>query len=325
MASVPFNAIFLDSSICLRTWPDEAIALAELSATAGLFSMPVALPGPVDLELRAHCLRIAKEHIEQLRKSRAGLAAFVQDRVEITIPCSEIITADYEHRATQTKKALGLEVSPFPGATLLELFTDAIQHTFPFENEGKNFQDAVILRSMCEFCIERKIDAAVFVSKNKRDFKAEAIKHVGAAHGLSLTLLCSVAEVHEALWPSIEHLLKLAWEKDKEAAAGELAAMTSDIESFLRSRFVKTDEVELHLLSLSNVITGFPIRIKTPTETKIPITFDANVQFRGPGAFVIDRGVTVESWANYEKGAYGPINLESAEVTRQCSGALAST
>jgi len=132
----------------------------------------------------------------------------------------------------------------------------------------------------------------------------------------SLTLLCSVAEVHEALWPSLEHLLKLAWEKDKEAAAGKLAAMTSDIESFLRLRFVKTNEVELHVLSLSDVITGFPIRIKAPTEKKTPITFDVNVRFHGPGEFVIDRGITVEAWADYEKGVYGPITLESAEITR---------
>ena len=104
--------------------------------------------------------------------------------------------------------------------------------------------------------------------------------------------------------------------KDKEAAAGKLAAMTPDIESFLRSRFVKTDEVELRLLSISSVITGFPIRIKTPAEKKIPITFDASVRFHGPGEFVIDRGITVESWANYEEGAYGPITLESAEITR---------
>jgi hypothetical protein len=316
MASVPFRAIFLDSNICLPTWPDEPVALTELSATAGLFSIPVVLLGPVDLELRAHCLRMAKQEIEQLVKCRDSLAAFVQDRVEITIPSSESIAADYEHRATQTKRALGLEVPPFPGATLLEVFTDAIQQNFPFENEGKNFQDAGILRSGCELCIQRKIDAAAFVSKNKQDFKPAAVKRLGAAHGLSLTLLSSVAEVHEALWPSLEHLLKLAWEKDKEAAAGKLAAMSSAIESFLRSRFVKTAEVELHLLSLRNVITGFPIRIKTPTEKRVPITFDADVRFRGPGEFVIDRGITVESWANYEEGVYGPITLESAEITR---------
>ena len=240
----------------------------------------------------------------------------MRDRVKITAPSSEIVAADYEHRATQTKRALGIDVSQFPGATLLELLTNAIQQNFPFESEGKNFQDAVILRSVCELCIEKKIDAAAFVSKNKQDFKAADVKRTGVAHGLSLTLLCSVAEVHEALWPSLEHLLKLAWEKDKEAAAAKLAAMTSDIESFLRSRFVKTNEVELHVLSVSDVITGFPIRIKAPTEKKIPITFDANVRFHGPGEFVIDRGITVESWANYEGGVYGPITLESAEITR---------
>jgi hypothetical protein len=185
MVALPFKAIFLDSNICLPTWPDESVGLTELSATAGLFSIPVVLPGPVDLELRAHCLRTARQQIDQLGKSRASLPAFVRDRIEITTPSSEIVAADYDRRATQTKKALGIEVSQFPGATLMELFTDAIQQNFPFESEGKNFQDAVILRSLCELCIEKKIDAAAFVSKNKQDFKAVDVKRIGVAHGLS--------------------------------------------------------------------------------------------------------------------------------------------
>jgi hypothetical protein len=316
MTSARFGAIFLDSNICLPAWPDEPVGLTELTAIAGLLSIPILLPGPVDLELREHCLRTAKQQLDDIMKSRSNLAAFVRERVEVTNPSSEMIGSDYERRATQTKKALGLDVSPFPKASLIELFTDAIQQSFPFENEGKNFQDAVILRSVCEVCIEKKIYAAAFVSKNKQDFKTAAVKRFGEAHGLSLTLLCGVAEVYEALWPSLEHLLKLAWEKDKEVAARKLNDMNSDIESFLRSRFVKTNDVELHLLSLNNVITGFPIRIKTPTEKRTPITFDANVQFRGPGESLIERGITVESWANYEDGAYGPITLESAEITR---------
>ncbi len=83
------------------------------------------------------------------------------------------------------------------------------------------------------------------MSKNKNDYKAGSVKHFGQTFGLSLTLLNGVGAVHEALWPSLEHVLKLAWEEDKQAAGELLNDMKPEIESFLRSQFVKSPDVEL--------------------------------------------------------------------------------
>ncbi len=56
-------------------------------------------------------------------------------------------------------------------------------------------------------------------------------------------------------------------------------------------------------------MTGFPLRLKAPEEEKFPITFEADVRFITRKEFVIGRGITVESWAPYGNGAYGPITL----------------
>lgn len=38
--------------------------------------------------------------------------------------------------------------------------------------------------------------------------------------------------------------------------------------------------------------------------------------YLGPGNFAIDRGITVEAWADYSEGAYAWITLESADIAR---------
>jgi hypothetical protein len=58
---------------------------------------------------------------------------------------------------------------------------------FPFEEKGKNLQDAVILRSVCEICKLRDFRTAAFVSKNKKVSRSGAVRRFGATYDVSLT------------------------------------------------------------------------------------------------------------------------------------------
>ena len=314
MPSLPFQAIFIDTSICLPAWPQNPGEVEELIALAEIFTIPVIASEAVLLELRSHCLRDITEALGRLEKERRKLSLFIREQVAVSAPTINDIELAYDLCAAKTRDSLNLQTAPFTSAPLEDLFQDAINHRHPFASEGRNFQDAVVLRSAVEICVERKITAAAFISKDK-DYSNQGVTAAGSNAGVSLQLFKSVIAIQEELWPFLQELLKKAWESDNNLARTKLVGLTNEIEVFLQGRFTSDPLVHLKLISVGDVVTGYVTRIKTPLTKKTTISFSAEVRFHQEPFVAIDRNVAIEGWADFENGDYGPITLESAELT----------
>jgi hypothetical protein len=202
----------------------------------------------------------------------------------------------------------------------------AVNHEDPFKEEGKNFQDAVIVRSVIETCRLEHLGTVAFVSKNYRDFDVDALAYLAKESGITLRIYTTLDAVHDALWPHVEELFRTAWSKDNDMAEAAIDVARSELEAFIRAEFVRTTDVTLELLRVTNVQTAYwdrvikhqsPTAIRCVADVKFVTTMQADVS-RGIEAksFDIERGITVEGWATFTEQGYRDVRFESAVLTR---------
>jgi hypothetical protein len=323
---LPFFAVFPDTNIFLPRWPDEAAGLAALVSNAGLFKIPIYLLEAVEIELEAHQLREAKATIQKISKLAQSLPPVGSPAVEIESPDWEKVRSELRAKAAVTKAALGLRSCSFSPLTLQDLFNMAVNHELPFGEDGKHFQDAVILRSVIDTSRLEGLSTVAFVSKNYRDFDVTALADRARKDGITLRIYTSLEAVRDALWPHVQELIRTAWRKDNDLAEAAIYTVNHELEEFLREQFVHTSGVTLELLRVSAVETAYLNHV-TKEQSPTAIRFVADVKFVTTimsdvsgdierKSLDIERGIAVEGWATFSNGGYRGVQFESAVLTR---------
>jgi hypothetical protein len=314
----PFRAIYLDSNVLLPSWPYTVpAATQQFLHLASLLAIPVFLPDPVEIELEGHWCR------DNLNPIRANAKMLKQelDKLALSWSCdplpndSQLLEA-FRSLATLRKKEFSLLSCPLAPDPLSTLFQSAVNNEYPFEAEGKNFQDAVILRSVLQHNVSAGAPPAAFVSKNKRDFQSgftsfttrfkANVKYFGTEEILQQELDAAVVTV-----------LKEMWMKTQDAAELAVNSMLPDVQAFLTASFVKAGGVEVRVDRIYDVKTFL---LDDSKQGRVPISFSVDVSFisENPAgrSIVIERTASITGHGALEKGSFSDISLEAAEFTR---------
>jgi hypothetical protein len=254
--ALPFSAVFPDTNIFLPKWPEEAAGLADLVSNTRLFNIPIYLLEAVDMELEAHQLREAKTPIEKIFRLARLLPPLTSAAINVDFPNWETVRSELREKASLTKATLGLRFSAFAPLALRDLFSMAVNHETPFDEERKNFQDAVIIHSVIEASRIEGLGTVAFVSKDK-DFDAPALIARARQSGITLRIYSSLDAIHEALWPHVQDLVRKAWDEDNKLAEAAINTVRHDLEAFLHGKFIQTSDATLELLGVSNVQTAY--------------------------------------------------------------------
>jgi hypothetical protein len=310
---LPFVAIFPDTNIFLPSWPGEPPGLADLLSTAGIFNIPVYLLETVEMELEAHWIREMRSSVDKLKSAMRKLPAPLHAVTSLQFPNDTDAIDLYKTAAEKMKATLGLPGAGFPDTSLKYVFQMAINHEHPFAAEGKNFQDVVILQSVIEFCKREKLPRVAFVSKNQSDFDPDKVKKRAAADGIDLQYFRDLHALHDSVWPFVSELFREAWRKDNELAKVGIRAISRNLEEFLRSQLIRSDDVQLSLLNIEDVSVAWWDKVTQKLE-RVPVQITVNVEFSDRD-FKIDRGITVEGWAMSSENGYEKFEFDSATIT----------
>ncbi len=323
-SKLPFTAVFPDTNVFLPRWPEEPAALAELVSVTRLLDIPVYLLESVEIELEAHQLREARDAIQEISKLSGSLHPLVRAAVKVETVDWEQVRSKLRANSSATKLKLGLRSSLFPALPLQDLFEMAANHEHPFADKGRNFQDAVILRSVIETSRLQNLREVAFVSKNEKDFNKAAVLKRGKESGITLHFYPSLAALHDALWPHVAAVVQALWMADNRLGETAVKLVWNELETFLRSQFVHGPDVTLQLLSIGGVQTAWWER-EYKKQSEAALRFVAEVRFavaaNEPSGVQqykseIERGITVEGWATFTDGAYGNVQFESAFISR---------
>lgn len=163
-SEVPRNiaSIYFDTNALEVAWPGISKVIEGIALAAGELGLSVHIPEPVLRELAAHW----PQRFSDARNSlRVLSAAGVIEAVEVPdLPQAQI---SYERSVREVLAKYNVTTTPLPCASCDDLFDYAIRQDLAFENEGKNFQDTVIVLSIIEHILSTGKTAGVLVSSDR--------------------------------------------------------------------------------------------------------------------------------------------------------------
>ena len=171
--SLEFNALYLETEILVRSnWPSETHPLQSVLVLASRWGMRIFLPAPVECQIEARCLRKYEESTSILNgavKKTSQLLRPLGRTADVDCLKKEEFCREYRGLVTRIKVALKIEVIPFSSHGVQDFFDLAIHYQLPFEpgQEGKGFQDAVILASVLEHLSKNKDVSGVLITMDK--------------------------------------------------------------------------------------------------------------------------------------------------------------
>jgi hypothetical protein len=206
----------------------------------------VCLPEPAVLEAESHWVRELKREIHRSEGRLRALLRKVNHADAIVIPDLETCLRHYRKTLEQTTRQLKYTSVPMTNRALTDLFNQAIHCVPPFRDgdEGKGFQDSVILCSVIDHLAQPPSVAAVLVSNDGRFKEPDLTEYLTRAN-LRLQvfeadeILCHLrtAKFHaaaESVWKEIETV----WEKENASAwtaiDGARGGLKQLIEGYLR-------------------------------------------------------------------------------------------
>ena len=274
----PFQAVYLDSNVLLPSWPYELpAATKQILHLAELLDITAYVPMPVEGELEAHWerenLRSIADAAKVLQREIPRLAS---DWKLMPVPEPSSLLTSYRSMCAALKARHRLSTSPFTQKALGDLFSFAVRHDFPFEPEGRNFQDAVILHSVLEHNVAQGSTAAAFLSRNKRDFAYSSFDKLNRELGAGVKYFATEAALEEHLQIGLRTLVHEVWIKNQESAKTAIEQAAADLEKFLADRFIKTGGVRLSLKAVHEVKTFL---LDKSEVGRIPFSFLADVDF----------------------------------------------
>ncbi|HUP80546.1 MAG TPA: PIN domain-containing protein, partial [Pirellula sp.] len=203
MTDIPFTpeAIYFDTNPLIAAgWPTPSAQLLQLMNQAEKLGFPLCLPEIVNQELEGHWLRATVEDwttanakIDQLNKRGRSIAIF--ERLA-PLPGED----ELRNRVAQLASnfTARFKIVPITSRSLQEFVTLAIERGATFKDEGRGFQDAVILCSVLDEMIANQLGAAVLVTQDAAFGSGSANKLINSA-GVVLKIVSTLDDLEQFL------------------------------------------------------------------------------------------------------------------------------
>lgn len=240
--------IYLDTNILIRErWPDISVKLRGMLNLTRTLQVSVVLPEAVEREIKAHWFRELENELAGFRNAESRfhrvLNTVVTDRDLFLVsgpvdffyesPVDESTVEDnYAAKVEGLKNEWRVASAPLSPVGLDAPFQMAISHHPPFGDEGKGFQDTVILLSAIEDLSRFPGTPGVLLSGDK-DFDHGQIRDLIAGRSVDLKVYHSVDEFLKFLKLHLEEYLRRDWDADEKSAAAELYRQKKMIEEFI--------------------------------------------------------------------------------------------
>src|ERR1019366_4349774 len=284
---------------------------------AELLDVTVYVPLPVEVEFDAHWQREnLRSIVENARALERELSRLGSGWKLEPVPESSALLKSYQSLREALKARHHLSTSPLTQKTLSDLFSFAVQYDFPFEPQGKNFQDAVILHSVLEHNAAQGSTPAAFLSRNKRDFAQSSFDSLNDRLRAGVKYFSTETALEEHLQSADSSLLAESWTENQKSAKAAIERASADLEEFLAGKFIKTGDVQIRLKGVHEVKTFL---LNKSAAGNIPFSFVVNVDFvvNVPGATpaVIESTVSATGEGEFAGGAFGKVSFQHAELT----------
>ena len=282
-----------------------------------MLDVTVYVPLPVEVELDAHWQREnLRSIVENARALERELSRLGSGWKLEPVPESSVLLKSYQSLREALKARHHLSTSPLTQKILSDLFSFAVQYDFPFEPQGKNFQDAVILHSVLEHNAAQGSTPAAFLSRNKRDFAQSSFDSLNDRLRAGVKYFSTETALEEHLRVGLNALAGELWTKNQELAKTAIERASADLEKFLAHRFVKRGDVQIRLKRVHEVKTFLTNKLadgSIPLSFLVDVDFAMNLPDAAPG--VIERTVSVTGECEFKGKAFEEISFQSAELT----------
>jgi PIN domain len=271
--SPPYDRVYFDSNILLRLhWPRVNQTLLNAMSILKDFRIPAILLDAVEKELRAHFLRVlaaAKTETENKARAVANICESVGVRPpSIPLPSIPKIEAAYNKTSAKAIRQLGLLKRAPPLREAKELFEMAIQRTKPFQEKGKNFQDAVICLTAIDDLVSSSDNKASFVSSDGI-FEQSVLDQLCEAHAVKLILFGSLQSLTDDLRKHLDEQQEKEWSDDEKLAEQAVAAELHTIQKFVEANLEIPAKTGLfrtrQILKINRIEIAEITRVETPS------------------------------------------------------------
>ena len=314
----PFGAIYLDSNVLLPSWPYQVpAATKQFLHLAHLLNIPVYLPLPVEIELEAHWQR---ESLATLYDA-AGTVNREMPKLDtawqaVALPEEAVLLASYRSLCAARKVEHQLKTTPFGEKAVPDFFGFATRRVFPFEKEGKNFQDAVILHAVLEHNVAEGSSPAAFISRNKKDFSASGLESLSRSLGANVQYFGTEAALEQELDKAVRGIVVVVWTETQQLAKDAIEQEAGILERFLQKKFLRASDIQLRLKGIHDVKVFL---LDKAEAEKIPMSFLADVEFttgiKDAAPLMLDRTVMVTGDGQLQQGTFAVVSFDSAELT----------
>jgi len=288
--SPPYDRVYFDSNVLLRfQWPRVNQTLLNAMSILKDFRIPAILLDAVEKELRAHFLRVlaaAKAETENKVRAVANICESVGVRApSIPLPSIPKIVTAYNKTSAKAIRQLGLLKRAPPLREAKELFEMAIQRTKPFQEKGKNFQDAVICLTAIDDLVSSSDKTAAFVSSDGI-FEQNVLDQLCEAHGVKLILFASLQSLTDDLRKHLDEQQEKKWSDDERLAEQAVTAELPPIQKFLEANLEIPTRMGLfrsrQILKINRIEIAKIARVETPSPAHrtpgLPITITAQLE-----------------------------------------------
>jgi hypothetical protein len=288
--SPPYDRVYFDSNILLRLhWPRVNQTLLNAVSILKDFRIPAILLDAVEKELRAHFLRVlaaAKTETENKARAVANICESVGVRPpSISLPSIPKIEAAYNKTSAKAIRQLGLLKRAPPLREAKELFEMAIQRTKPFQEKGKNFQDAVICLTAIDDLVSSSDNTAAFVSSDSI-FEQSVLDQLCKTHAVKLILFGSLQSLTDDLRKHLDEQQEKEWSDDEKLAQQAVAAELATIQKFLEANLEIPARTGLfrsrQILKINRIEIAEITRVETSSPSHrtpgLPVTITAQLE-----------------------------------------------
>jgi hypothetical protein len=290
--AVDVKRAYFDAEPMLGTgWPNINTRMQNILFLARSFSVEVVLPLAVEDQLVEHRVR------EYIRKQQTILSHIddlntLTSNTDITLTAPSKVAVDRLRETLLAKWATAkqqFQSAPYTQRPLTDFFGMAIRQEQPFGEEGKGFQDAVILSSVLQHLQQSPVAGAVFISRDK-DFGKTRIAELAKAAGTELECF-NLEQLGSQLEKRLKANVEEHWRQDKQRLRAILVPRMSEIVQFIQKNLeVPTGELAVLATSLGGfmmsyelgcVLTPLPDPNRKPGDA-VTVSFDVTMKIQVP-------------------------------------------
>jgi hypothetical protein len=216
-----YTRIFLDTNTLLKPWPRLPLKIENILTIAIKLGIAVEIPEGVLVELERRWRDRTKEDIETAKDTLKNIGVLVGNGgLPAMIPEWNAIHEGYEKAVKSLLEKWSIRSTAMPAISVSELFTQAAERQFVFQDKGKNFQDAVILHSGIERLAEMGGAGVLISEDNIFQDRLSVCQQYAAAKNVTIAILkIKDAERHLTELLSKTERERIARHKDLARAA----------------------------------------------------------------------------------------------------------